>query len=96
MGRISFHYCLWTIKCQGSEKYLSLKSSGVFTDQELLYKQFSKDVNHFYTTHSITISFFTEKSLRDLTKEMGEVFWFKLCTAALIQMPSSNDAKKIL
>jgi len=82
------------IFCQHSEKYSALKSSGIFTNQELLYNQLSKDVNHFYATHSTTISFLTEKSLRDLTKETGAFFWFQLFITALIDMPSSNEAKQ--
>jgi hypothetical protein len=82
------------IFCQHPEKYSSLKSSGIFTDQELLYNQLSKDVNHFYATHSTTIAFLTEKSLRDLTKETGAFFWFQLFITALIDMPSSDEAKQ--
>lgn len=82
------------IFCQHSEKYSSLKSSGIFTDQESLYHQLSKDVNHFYATRSTTISYLTEKSLRDLTKEIGEFFWFQLFITASIDMPLSDEAKQ--
>jgi hypothetical protein len=84
------------IFCQQPENYSSFKSSGVFTDQELLYNQLSKDVNHFYITHSLTTSFLTEKSLRDLTKETGAFFWFQLFIAALINMSPSDKAKQDL
>ncbi|CAF1025176.1 unnamed protein product [Adineta steineri] len=84
------------IFCQNSEKYLLLKSSGVFTNQELLYDQLSKDANQFYATHSITISYPTEKSLRDLAKETGTFFWFQLFITALLDMPSSDKGKEDL
>ncbi|CAF0754654.1 unnamed protein product [Adineta steineri] len=84
------------IFCQYPERYSSLKSSGIFNNQELLYSQLSKDVNYFYATHSTSTSFLPEKSLRDLTKDTGAFFWFRLFITALISMPSSDKAKQDL
>lgn len=84
------------IFCQDSEKYSSLKAHGIFTNQQSLYNQLSKDANEFYATHSTVISFVTEKCLRDLTKETGTFFWFQLFITALLDMPPSNEAKEDL
>ncbi|CAF3868551.1 unnamed protein product, partial [Adineta steineri] len=84
------------IFCQYPERYSSLKSSGIFNNQEFLYSQLSKDVNYFYATHSTAASFLPEKSLRDLTKDTGAFFWFRLFITALISMPSSDKAKQDL
>ncbi|CAF0817049.1 unnamed protein product [Adineta steineri] len=84
------------IFCQYPERYSSLKSSGIFNNQEFLYSQLSKDVNYFYATHSTSTSFLPEKSLRDLTKDTGAFFWFRLFITALINMPSSDKAKQDL
>ncbi|CAF2405286.1 unnamed protein product [Rotaria sp. Silwood2] len=66
---------------------------GTFCDQESLYEKLSNDVNHYYATHSIPMSCLSERSLRDLTKDAGDFFWFRLFVTALLQMPPSNTAK---
>lgn len=82
------------IFCQDSDRYSSLQVRGIFIDQELLYNQLSKDANQFYATHSTVISFATEKSLRDLTKETGTFLWFQLFITALFDMSPSSAAKQ--
>ncbi|CAF3405344.1 unnamed protein product [Rotaria sp. Silwood1] len=82
--------------CRNADKYLSIQSSGTFCDQESLYEQLSKDVNHFYATHAISMSCLAERNLRDLTQNAGDFFWFRLFVTALLQMPPSNTAKRDL
>ena len=61
--------------CPNNEKHPSISSRFACYNQESLYQQLSHDVNHFYATHSIPISL-SQKSLRDLTHDAGDFFWF--------------------